>query len=473
MLKSDEQEGGPVLRRIVALAILMSGCIVSVSSTARARLAGEELWASRYDGPASDTDRAYDVVVSPDSSKVFVGGSSIGGSGLYSNTTVAYDASTGAQLWSKRYLGNGNADLAPILAVTPDGSIVIASGTSARSESGFDYMLVAYDTSTGTRLWKSRYDGGGHDTDIVTAAQMSPDRRVLFVTGASTGSNGTKQFATIAVDAATGSRLWVQHYVGPIGAPSSPVALEVNGDGTAVFVTGGSTSRLDRRYDYATVAYAANTGHRLWAKLHNGHRYDFDVATDVGVSPDGAIVFVTGQSGLSGEFDFSTVAYDAGTGSRLWERVYEGPANGNDAATALDVSSDGSLLFVTGSSLTATRHDYATIAYDSLTGSDVWSVLYDGPVSANDVPNAVGVSPDGSAVFVGGFATSPTGRDYAIVAYDISSGYVDWTRTYDSDLHGSDILHDLAVSSDGSSIFVTGASSGSTRRDFATIAYGI
>jgi outer membrane protein assembly factor BamB len=61
-------------------------------------------------------------------------------------------------------------------------------------------------------------------------------------------------------------------------------------------------------YDYGTVAYHASTGARLWKRRYDGG--SLDVATDLGVSPDGSKVFVTGYSlGSASGLDYATVAY--------------------------------------------------------------------------------------------------------------------------------------------------------------------
>jgi hypothetical protein len=82
------------------------------------------------------------------------------------------------------------------------------------------------------------------------------------------------------------------------------------------------------------------------------------------VSPDSSTVFVTGSTG-SGASDYATVAYDAIGGYQLWVRTYNGPGNGTDGgATAIGVSPDGSAVFVTGESYSTTsQDDYATLAY--------------------------------------------------------------------------------------------------------------
>jgi hypothetical protein len=90
------------------------------------------------------------------------------------------------------------------------------------------------------------------------------------------------------------------------------------------------------------------------------------------VSPDSATVIVTGSRTDAPDQpvdqDYATVAYDALTGAHLWTRRYDGPSNGEffpiDAGRALVISPDGSTAFVTGGSAgTTTRRDYATVAY--------------------------------------------------------------------------------------------------------------
>jgi hypothetical protein len=84
----------------------------------------------------------------------------------------------------------------------------------------------------------------------------------------------------------------------------------VSPDGSQVFVTGYSTRSTIGIYDYATVVYDASTGAQLWAKRYNGPANGSDIANDLGVSPDGSGVFVTGRSpGSTSGLDYATVAY--------------------------------------------------------------------------------------------------------------------------------------------------------------------
>jgi DNA-binding beta-propeller fold protein YncE len=116
--------------------------------------------------------------------------------------TIAYDASTGAVRWVRRYDGPaGIGDLAESVAVNPDGSAVYVSGFSAGTITFFDYATLAYDASTGVVRWVSRYDGPGNATDQPSSVATSPDGSSVYVTGESAGANFDYDYATIAYEA--------------------------------------------------------------------------------------------------------------------------------------------------------------------------------------------------------------------------------------------------------------------------------
>ena len=171
---------------------------------------------------------------------------------------------------------------------------------------------------------------------------------------------------------------------------------------------------------------------------------------------------MAGQSDGSGGFDYATIAYDAATGTQLWVKRYNGPENLGNVANALGVSPDGSRVFVTGESIgSGSDSDYATVAYDAATGTQLWVTRYNGPDSRLDQANALGVSPDGSRVFVTGESLgSGSDFDYASVAYDAATGTQRWVRRFNGATNQGDIAHALGVSPDGSHVFVTGESIG-------------
>jgi DNA-binding beta-propeller fold protein YncE len=227
------------------------------------------------------------------------------------------------------------------------------------------------------------------------------------------GAATSFDFATV-YDPATGAELWVKRYNGPNDLDDAAHAVAVSPDGSRVFVTGYSSGPHPSPFmDYATVAYDGATGQRLWARRYDGPASERDDASSVALSPDGATVFVTGEStGSASGFDFATIAYDASTGSELWVKRYKGPDNGFDDAGGLGVSPDSTLVFVTGGSTSdASGYDYATIAYEVSTGAKQWARRYDSPTGSDDSARALAVSADGTRVFVSGVSISATGYD--------------------------------------------------------------
>ena len=87
------------------------------------------------------------------------------------------------------------------------------------------------------------------------------------------------------------------------------------------------------------------------------------LANALDVSPDGSDAVRDRPCGREVDDDYATVAYDAATGSQLWVAWYEAPTNGQDGAAELVVSPDGSEVFVTGNSQ---QNDPASIRHHRL-----------------------------------------------------------------------------------------------------------
>jgi hypothetical protein len=456
---------------VVVLAVSAVGTLRSPSASSP-RDGGTELWARRYSG--FDRDSATDVVVSPDGSKVFVTGYSLGGGGKARDfATVAYDASTGATLWIARYDGGEGDDEPAAIAVSPDGLTVFVAGYTTSQR---DWATIAYVASSGVVRWVRRYDGPGFSSaDYPTAIAVGSDGSRVFVVGASVGDATGNDYTTIAYDALTGDVRWARRYDG-LGSPSADGADAVvfSPDGSAVFVTGTSQGPLGD-LDFVTIAYEAGTGSTSWVRRFDGGAGHADDARAMSISPDGSAVFVTGGSSLGGtdNSDYATIAYDAVTGGQRWFRSYDGTGNGSDVPVGIVSGDDGASVYVAGSSVGLSgEYEYATIAYDAASGTPRWVRRYDSPGDGSAFPNAIAAGSDGHGVFVTGSSSGSNGWDYATVAYDATTGATSWVRAYIGPVR-ADKAHSIAASPDGSAVFVTGDSQGGTGgdNDYLTIAY--
>jgi DNA-binding beta-propeller fold protein YncE len=474
-MSTDQRRSADRLRLIPGLFFLAFTSIVHVRS-APALTPGTQLWASTYNGPGNGEDQGFFTAVSPNGKRVFMTGHSEGGGTGDDLTTIAYDASTGKQHWVSRYNGPANGDDEGwSIAVSPDGTRVFATGYSEGTTSGDDYFTIAYNASTGVRIWTARYNGPANDQDQAYYVSVSPDGSRVYVVGQSNGIPSTGyDYATVAYDATNGTQLWVARYNGPGNQFDNAYTVIPSPDGTKVFVTGlsiGVTSGVD----YATVAYNAATGAQLWVARYNGPGNSHDDAHTVTPSPDGTKVYVTGRSvGATSGDDYATIAYDATSGAELWVARYNGTGNDNDQAYVVVASPDGSRVFVTGRSKGAdTANDYATVAYDATSGAELWVARYNGPGNLNDATRWVGVSPDGTSVYVTGNSRgSGTLDDVATIAYDATTGAQQWVARYDGSSHLNDFTLWGRVSPDGTKVFVTGATDNpTTGNDYVTVAY--
>jgi WD40 repeat protein len=415
---------------------------------------GDELWVSRYDGPDGTDDTAVAVAASPDGARVFVAGSVNKADDRTDFGALAYDALTGDQLWETT-LGTTENDYVSSIAVSPQGERIYVVGEGDR-----DYLTVALDVATGAELWSSAYDFAG-STDAAYSVEVSPDGARLFVTGnsASTDRAGY-DFATLAYEASTGERLWASRYHGGASREDWADDIGVSPDGSSVFVTGHSQE--DRASnDLVTAAYDALTGDELWVTRFQRGTNDYGKALDV--SPDGSRVFVAGYS----DEVYVTVSFDSETGALRWVRRNTRGHIPND----LVVSPDGSRVFLTGYSEALPNDAFVTVAHDPASGAVLWSSRYDGPGRGADFAHSIGVSSDGGTVYVTGESDERAeDTDYATVAYDALTGVQLWASRYEGG--GFDAALSLTVAPDGASVFVTGYSTGGgTGLDFATVAY--
>lgn len=436
----------------------------------------EETWTAFHDGYGW-RDQAQAIVVSPDGSTIYVAGNGRTGTSYVTQdfVAVAY-RDDGTELWVARYDGPANdKEFAHDIAIDPDGETVFVTGTSAASDS--DYATVAYNATTGEELWVARYDGPGNDFDQALDLVVSPDGSRVFVTGDSYGMNSDA--TTIAYDADSGVELWVARYNGPPNHHDRGYAVAVSPDGSHVYVAGVSyrPSQFNSK-DAFTVSYDADSGAELWAAVYDAGRTDG--MGDVAVSPDGSRVYVTGATNRGDGYEFLTLAYDAHTGDMVWESDAGGSGGGGEYMV---LSRDGTSIFVLGksrlpSASSTLDYDLVTTAIDARTGvgttpgSELWRATYD-RAETFEVSMGIAMTPNGETVFITGWSrgTGENGeRDmFATVAYDTASGAELSVGMYD---HGrKSEAYAIAVSPAGDRVYVAGLVQNVGYEDFGTIAY--
>src|SRR5439155_8075615 len=126
--------GGKVPVACVAVLFLsLASTPIAVAAPGRSGIPGLELWVAREESPTPFGADARAVAASPDGARVFVTGQVNHGDGLTYYGTVAYNATTGARLWAQFF--DRGALLPPLdhpnaLQVSPDGTKVFVTGES-------------------------------------------------------------------------------------------------------------------------------------------------------------------------------------------------------------------------------------------------------------------------------------------------------------------------------------------------------
>lgn len=363
-----------------------------------------EKWAATYDDSELNpggVDTLLAMAVDPTERRVFTLGQS-SQSLAVRRAIVAMDATFGDVLWTTKE--DGKYPDVSQLAVSHDGKRVYATGGVGVVEREGDgdplintaALTTAYDAASGARLWSSRFDLAPvghrdgkafdlHSEDTSSAIVASATTDTVYVTGHSDTNDGFYDITVTAYEGATGKQKWTSSY--DSSTSSSPYAIDiaspnlakVSADGTTLYVAGVASGK---RIVLGFQADPSGDGRLLWARTV-GQAVAYAPTRWLDVAPDGSRYYLFGAT---------LEAFDASTGVKQWEKA------GDFGSPSVSRTGDKVFLF-DGSR--AVHEQKRMVALDASTGLQVWSATLDHLTS----PAAVAVSPDGKYVYATGLRT--------------------------------------------------------------------
>ncbi len=309
---------------------------------------------------------------------------------------VAYDAETGAELWSR---GFTELDTNTATDVATDGSRVYVSGTAcvARFCDTWVPYVTAFDAGTGAFQWVAH---GASSSILARAAEVAvADGRVYLVGYDCLASACTDVDAFIATfDAATGAAGWSLHHDGPGGFTlATGVAAD---DGRMFLTTYGCADDACDALESEVRAYHGATG-------------IFDWATDAGPGPfvatsataDAGTVFVGGIVCDASSCRSASAAYahsmDAATGAPGWTTQF---AISGGYYLGEAIASDAGEVFLAGDTCrpsVCALKDAFVVKLDGETGAEKW-MARELAQHGNSIRKAAGVAVLDDAVFLAG-----------------------------------------------------------------------
>ncbi|MFN2581357.1 MAG: hypothetical protein ABR498_01285 [Candidatus Dormibacteria bacterium] len=168
-------------------------------------------------------------------------------------------------------------------------------------------------------------------------------------------------------------------------------------------------------------------------------------------------------------YEMFIAAYDRSTGAQRWAQRWHDPDGDSDTAWNVATSPSGDRAFITGQRCVSGYCFVETVAYDSA-GNQLWSTSYHDAGGGNDLTGSIAVSADGSRVFVAGGQQPDWNRgssvaQYVTIAYDAATGVQQWLQTYQGPLRadGNNLsqVRRLAVAPDGQAVYAGGLASAS------------
>ncbi|MFM2134886.1 MAG: hypothetical protein RL021_286, partial [Bacteroidota bacterium] len=284
-------------------------------------------------------------------------------------------------------------------------------------------------------IWTNRFATAGDNSDKYNS--IAPLSGGFVTAGYSVKQGNYRDFLTVRTDG-SGNILWsrTKNGVGNGNDVADFVAVDASNN---IYVA-GYTDGGNSQDDICLLKYDSN-GNLLWTTIwNNTSSAQDDIPLDMALDASGNIIICgsTEPDALAGSSDYVTLKF-APNGGLLWQAIYARPgvAGGRDEADALVIDAAGDV-YVTGRSFNGADDDIVTLKYNGASGALAWGTpaVYNSG-TGDDRGADIALNSNGTSVYVTGRTDNGNDDDVRIVKYN-SSGLFQWTRFYNGTLQQND-----------------------------------
>lgn len=434
---------------------------ISISSFIHAQDPVQE-WVQYYNGPAETFDEANSVAYDSQDGTIVVAGRGYDVEGLVNVFVVKYDYQ-GNVVWDYIWDGPAGFDDTPWdIVVASNGNVYICGQT--KTADGYydsDMFILALDNA-GNYLWEDVYGLIGPYFDIAYEMRLDFDENI-YVVGTDNQGETNDLYSGGVVNRYTpeGVLDWTIHHNSSTVPDFTDGLAAIDIDINENIVLAGSTTLLNSWYDMACMSYN-QAGDQNWintiaGSLNNVSESFVDVETDIygntfvlghnstseweiaKYNSDGIYqwnyimedlsfqqewgidyLHSDGQGniyvGVSASGDIYLTKLDPG-GNQLWQSVWASPSGYSDSVYQLATDLAGNIYIAGRAAISGSYYDMIMLKFD-VDGNLVWDVNHNGPANNNDEAHGIVVSPDGSVIYLIGYARGYTpNADLVVVKY--------------------------------------------------------
>ena len=258
---------------------------------------------------------------------------------------------------------------------------------------------------------------------------------------------------------------WVRSFNGPVNGNDESLTHVTDNSGNVY--SSGKILGSGSGFDIYTVKYNPS-GNILWERIYNGPGNGNDIAYSIALDNTGN-VFVAGESMGSGtDKDFLLIKYND-LGAEQWNRRYNGNSSSAETPEKAVTDEAGNVIITGTSHEPGVLFDVVTIKYNS-DGDQLWKKHFNGASSGNDFADDMAVDKSGNIFVCGSTFEAAAINDYIIIKYSAGGDEL-WHKTYNGTSNGNDNMTSITADVSGNAV-ITGTSVGAgSGLDIVTIKY--